>query len=111
VVVAGGRKDVIDLVDAKKIPCVNRFEIADSLRQDEWRILAGILHKNGFCTNVGIDVLVNRLATAKYLLPAIYEATDRMNRKFAEIVAHEYRRYDGDSLIQRSASRCRNTGC
>ena len=101
--VLGGRKDI--LTEISQLPWAKharRIDIEDSLNKEQWGILAQILQANGYCLNIGLDVLQKRLSNVGYLLPAIYEATDGRNRKFREIVAYEYGRYSSNQLVQRA---------
>lgn len=101
--VLGGRKDLLrSLVSDVSPRFYQRIEIADTLAGEEWDSLARILHQNGFSARLPVEELAAQLASVGQLLPAIYQATDKMNRKFREIVAYEYHRYDSDALIQRA---------
>jgi len=103
VLVLGGRKETLNDFGVRfNVADDWQVEIPDHLRKPEARALAGILQENGFSSGVDLETLAERIFEVGILLPAIYEATDRKNRKFREIVAFEYRRYDRDKLTQRA---------
>lgn len=101
--ILGGRKDLLRALVRDVSPrFYQRIEVADTLSEEEWSSLARILHQNGYSSRLTTEELASRLASVGQLLPAIYQATDKMNRKFREIVAYEYHRYDSDALVQRA---------
>lgn len=101
--VIGGRRETLRLLAAElSSQFSHRIEVADSLSGPEWASLARVLQQNGFSAGKPIQGLIAQLESVGHLLPAIYQATDRMNRKFREIVAYEYHRYDSDALVQRA---------
>ncbi|MBN1654830.1 MAG: hypothetical protein JXA30_13750 [Deltaproteobacteria bacterium] len=102
-VVIGGRTEIVkELQRRLGADADGIVQIEDTLAADEWLVLAEILQRNGFSTHLSLDDLCRRLQENRLLLPAIYEATDRQNRKFREIVAYEYHRYDNDQKLQRA---------
>ncbi len=102
--IVGGRRELVKLLisDESTAQAIQRIDISDSLSENEWKSLARILQQNGFSTSVPNPTLAKQLSSVGQLLPAIYQATDRMNRKFRDIVSYEYHRYDADALIQRA---------
>lgn len=103
VIVLGGRPEVVAQA-CRAMQLDERFtiDIPDSLEAGEWRTLAKILRAEGFSAHLDEDNLAQRLADVNLLLPAIYEATDRQNRKFREIVIWEYSRHSSDQSVQRA---------
>jgi tetratricopeptide (TPR) repeat protein len=103
VLVLGGRIDVVHEFETRfNVAADWCIEIPDRLSETEAQALAGILQENGFSAGVDRIELSERIRRVGILLPAIYEATDHRNRKFRDIVAFEYRRYDRDQLTQRA---------
>lgn len=103
VAIVGGRADTIDILREHLRPTdYQDIRVSDALTRDECGALARILQHNGYCTGKRLEDLAQQLGNAQYLLPAIYEATDKANRKFTDIVLHEYRRYDREQLVQRA---------
>ena len=102
VLTIGGRKDTL-LSKTEGEPRKLFFEqitIDDTLSSPEWEALARILLRSGFSSGIDAVTLSGKMKKVGRLLPAIFEATDRKNRKFREIVAYEYQRYARDSIVQ-----------
>jgi hypothetical protein len=103
VLLIGGRTELVDdLVDRSGMSEFRRVIVSDALDQRECAALARILRHNGYAQLKSQSELEQQLGKTRFLLAAIYEATDRSNRKFSEIILHEYRRYDSDQLVQRA---------
>lgn len=103
VIVVGGRTDVVGrLKDQLDLKSFHNIPVPDTLHPEEWRALARTLQSNGYSSHASEEDLARRMGHVGLLLPAIYEATDRKNRKFQEIVAHEYYRYSRDQMVQRA---------
>ena len=102
--VIGGRRETMrqSLRGKKKEQFADIHEIPDTLTEDEWRSLAQVLKRNGFSADRDFEDLVQALVAADRLIPAIYEATDRQNRKFREIVEYEFALYGRDAVVQKA---------
>jgi tetratricopeptide (TPR) repeat protein len=103
VVVIGGRTDVVAGIKAKfNLNNDRHVQVRDEIDDDEATALATILHDNGYSLHLGKHELASRIKRSEVLLPAIYEATDKKNRKFKEIVAYEYHCYDREQSTQKA---------
>ena len=103
VFVIGGRKDLIDRLRLDlHLDGPPPIEVSDSLTSSEWDTLARVLQRDGFSAHLSDTDLARRMEKVGLLLPAIYEATDRRNRKFQEIVSEEYYRYSSHQSLQKA---------
>lgn len=103
VIIIGGRRDVIkNKLEGVPFKYSKSVSVDDSLTSGEWEALARILREHGFSSAYSHEELTKRLKAVGRLLPAIYEATDRKNRKFREIVAYEYHRLREAPLVQKA---------
>jgi cold shock CspA family protein len=102
VLLVGGRKDtLLNRADAgpQKL-LIQSIVIEDALSSTEWEALARVLQRTGLARVGDPLALASRMKSVGRLLPAIFEATDRKNRKFREIISYEYERYSRDSIVQ-----------
>lgn len=103
IVVVGGRvESMLKLKRDLDLAGTASVTVPDTLSDQEWSALAGIVRGEGFSSQISQSELTERMRRVGLLLPAIYEGTDRQNRKFKEIVAYEYHRYSRDQLVQRA---------
>jgi tetratricopeptide (TPR) repeat protein len=104
VVVLGGRRESL----LKNIPAEARdlyyvqVSVGDKLSRQEWLALARVLHRYGFRKEMSPADLAERMEKVGRLLPALFEATDGLNRKFRDIVAYEYSSFRHDAVVQRA---------
>jgi len=102
--IIGGRRETLEpaLAEFNKAFSAQRYDVHDSLSAAEWEALARVLQRHGFSFTLDEKELAARLESVGRLIPAIYEATDHQNRKFREIILHEYECYGRDQLVQRA---------
>lgn len=112
ILVLGGRRSAIhELKRQLNLNSASSVLIPDKLHEQEWQSLAKIVKSEGYSSQLTENELADRMRRVGLLLPAIYEGTDRQNRKFKQIVAHEYGKYSRDQLVQRAYRLICAAGC